>query len=281
MRVLFTGGSSKLGGAVLERLLGSPEISEAWCAVHRSKVLAASPKVRLFPWDTTPAPSVDLLVHFAGLTHSPADGAYWDVNLKGTRRLVDQARAAGCRRMVYISTRCAARGSGAYGESKKAAEDYVLSLSWESLLIVRPAEVYGAASREGVDRFIALARKFHAVPLLFGHPGLRFAPIHARDFTAVCAELILSHRSGVKTVELCGPEALSGAGLALRIARRHRALPIPVWWPALSAAARLAAAVGLPFLASDQLTRTVGPKSAQESSLDPALSGEMTLFPED
>ncbi len=63
----------------------------------------------------------DMVVHFAGVTHASDEQQYWNVNLEGTVRLAEATRANGCRRFVYISTRCATRGSGAYGESKLAA----------------------------------------------------------------------------------------------------------------------------------------------------------------
>ena len=64
----------------------------------------------------------DEVIHFAGVTHASDEQQYWNVNLEGTLRLGEAVRANGCRRFVYISTRCATQGSGAYGESKLAAE---------------------------------------------------------------------------------------------------------------------------------------------------------------
>src|SRR5919106_2078954 len=113
-----------------------------------------------------------MVIHFAGVTHASDEQQYRKVNLEGTVRLAEAARANGCRRFVYISTRCATRGSGAYGESKLAAEQALQKLDWESLLIIRPAEIYGGGSNEGIDRMLATARKWRVVPALFGHRNL-------------------------------------------------------------------------------------------------------------
>lgn len=277
--ILFTGAASKLGARVLDRVLAWSGVETAWCGVHRTAVPVSSPKIRKVRLDLEAVPDlsmidrVDLLIHFAGVTHAHDPRAYDAINRSGTLRLADAARRRGCRRMVYISTRCIGVGSGAYGASKKAAEDGLSALSWDSLLILRPAEVYGAGGNEGIDSFVAMAESRRVVPMLLGHPNIAFEPLHADDFTALCAELILKPAQGTRCYTLSGPESLTGVGLALRIARRRRALPLPVWVPALRAAASAALALGLPspFL-PDQLDRLVGDKSAAprpESALAP------------
>ena len=95
----------------------------------------------------------DLVIHFAGLTHASDEQQYRKINVDGSVRLAEATRANGCRRFVYVSSRCATHGSGAYGESKLAAEQELQKFDWESLLIIRPAEIYGAGGNGG--RFAA------------------------------------------------------------------------------------------------------------------------------
>ncbi len=132
----------------------------------------------------------------------------------------------GCRRFFYASTRCATQGSGAYGESKLAAERELRKVDWESLVIVRPAEIYGLGAQEGIDSLLRLAARFHVVPLLWGCRGVQFAPIHADDFVAIACALLSEQRPGVHFLDVCGPEPLNGIAVAARIARYYRALPI-------------------------------------------------------
>lgn len=242
-----------------------PQLSpaaEVWCAGRREvpggRFLALDLAGRV---DLSPLPSpIDLVVHVAGLTHSSDLSRYDAVNREGTIKLAEAARAKGCRRFVYISTRCVGAGSGAYGESKKAAEDALRALEWERLTIIRPAEVYGADGTEGIDSFARLARRFHVVPMLFGDARISFAPIHVEDFMNLAVAAILSDKKGTEIVEAGGPEAFDGVELALRLARRYGALPLPVFVPALAPLA------GLGLFAPDQLARLVGGKSAGASS---------------
>jgi nucleoside-diphosphate-sugar epimerase len=285
MRVLFTGGSSPLGARVLECLLADETYSEIWCGVHEREVPLHHPKLRMIRLrleDETnlneiPAP-LDLVIHFAGETHARDEQKYWDVNLRGTVRLAESARKLGCRRFVYTSTRCATKGSGAYGESKLAAEIELRKLDWESLIILRPAVIYGGGGREGVDQFIKLSKRFHLVPLLFGHKGLQFAPMHVDDFVAATCQLLAERRNGVHILEMSGPENFSGTELARRIARRYRALPIPLWWPALALMLRALQRIGLGPVTPDQIERLIGPKTASSPSHDPVLDRPMIRF---
>jgi len=152
-------------------------------------------------------------------------------------------------------------------------------MTWDSLLILRPAELYGAGSREGLDKFVWLASRLHVVPLLWGNHNIRFAPVHIDDFVECVVRLIGSDAKGVKTVELCGPERLDGASLALRLAREYIAAPLPVWWPAVTLLLKAFGVLGFHPATPDQVSRLVGPKTASVSS-EECRSAHMVRFPQ-
>lgn len=287
MRVLFTGASSAPGERVLRCLLEHPDYSEIWCGIHSRDLAINHPKLHKFNLDLAsevrldqiPVP-LDLAIHFAAVTHAQDEASYWNINLGGTQRLVEAVRALGCRRFFHVSTRCATKESGAYGESKFAAEAELKKCDWESLIIVRPAEVYGAGAREGVDAFVRLASKLHVVPLLWGHEGIQFAPIHIDDLVDHMCALLMNNVSGVQIVELCGPEKLNGVTLALRLARRYKALPIPVWFAGLDLMLKTFKMLGWSPVTPDQLSRLVGPKTATSSSVEFLATSDGIRFPE-
>ncbi len=263
MRILITGASSPLAVGVLRQLLLNSDW-EFWCGRHRKDVSLADPRVHVIELDLESDLSLsqfDMVIHFAGVTHASDEAQYWKVNRDGTVRLAEAARANGCRRFVYVSTRCATRGSGAYGESKLAAEQELQKFEWESLLIIRPAEIYGSGSNEGIDRMLAIGRKWRIVPALFGHSKLSFAPMHVDDFSKLVAELIQQHEHGVRIENVCGPEDLNGMDLAYRIGKRYRALPLPMWWPAVAVALKALHKIGFAIVKPDQLTRLIGEKT--------------------
>jgi len=263
MRILVTGASSPLAVGVMRQLLLNRDV-EIWAGRHRKDIPLADPRLHVIDLDLESELSLspfDMVIHFAGVTHASDEQQYWKVNLEGTRRLAQAVHEADCRRFVYISTRCATHGSGAYGEAKLAAEQELQSLEWKSLLIIRPAEIYGGGGQEGIDRMLAVARKWHVIPALFGHTNLKFAPVHVDDFTNLATELIQQHQDGIRIETVCGPEDLTGIALASRIAKHHRALPFPLWWPSVAAGLKLLHKLGFPIVKPDQLTRLTGEKT--------------------
>jgi len=275
MRILVTGASSPLAVGVLRRLLLNDYV-EVWCGRHRKDIPIADPRLHVIDLDlesdlseTLSHASFDMVIHFAGVTHASDEKQYWKINLDGTVRLAEATRKNGCRRFVYISTRCATRGSGAYGESKLAAEQELQNFDWTSLLIIRPSEIYASGSSEGIDRMLAVARRWRIVPALFGNSKLLFAPMHVDDFSRVTAELIQQHHDGVRIETICGPEALNGMDLAYRISKSCRALPLPLWWPAVAVGLKALHKLGLAIVKPDQLTRLVSEKTGTAKTTDP------------
>jgi nucleoside-diphosphate-sugar epimerase len=272
MRILVTGASSPLAVGVLRHLLLNSDV-ELWCGRHRKNIPIADPRLHVIHLDLESDLSgslsrehFDLVIHFAGVTHATDEQQYWNVNLEGTVRLANATREGGCRRFVYISTRCATHGSGAYGESKLAAEQALQKIEWESLLIIRPAEIYGGAGSEGIDRMLAVARRWRIAPALFGHSKLLFAPMHVDDFSRLAAQLIQEEHEGVRIENVCGPEDLNGLALAYRISKRYRAVPLPLWWPALAVCLKALHKFGFAIVKPDQLTRLTGEKTGTARS---------------
>lgn len=272
MRILVTGASSPLAVGVVRQLLLNSEL-EFWCGRHRKDIPLSDPRVHVIDLDlesdlrrTLARTPFDIVIHFAGVTHATDEKQYWNINLKGTVRLAEATRENGCRRFVYISTRCATHGSGAYGESKLAAEQELQKLDWNSLLIIRPAEIYGGGGSEGIDRMLAIARRWRIIPALFGHANLRFAPMHVDDFSRLAAELIQQHKDGVRIQTVCGPEDLNGIELASRIGKHYHALPLPLWWPVVAVGLKTLDKLGFAVVKADQLPRLIGKKTGTAAS---------------
>jgi len=272
MRILVTGASSPLAVGVMRQLLLNSDL-ELWCGRHRKDIPITDPRLNVIDLDlefdfsgALSGRQFDMVIHFAGVTHASDEERYWKINVEGTVRLAEATRANGCRSFVYISTRCATPGSGAYGESKLAAEQELLKFEWQNLLIIRPAEVYGGGGNEGIDRMLAVARRWRIIPALFGHSNLRFAPIHVEDFSRIAADLIEQQQEGVRVENVCGPEDLSGIQLAYRIFRRYPGVPFLVWWPALWVSLKSLHRLGIEIIKPDQLPRLIGEKTGTAAS---------------
>jgi nucleoside-diphosphate-sugar epimerase len=281
MRVLVTGASSPLAVGVLRHLLLNSDW-ELWCGRHRKDIPLDDPRLHVIDLDlesevTSLHTPFDMVIHFAGVTHASDEQQYWNVNLEGTMRLAKATRANGCRRFVYISTRCATSSSGAYGESKLAAEQELQKLEWKSLLIIRPAEIYGGGGKEGIDRMLSIARRWRIIPAFLGNSNLLFAPMHIDDFTKLAAELIQQHHDGLRIENVCGPEDLNGIALASRISKHYHALPLPLWWPAVALSIKALNRIGWTIIKPDQLTRLIGEKTGTAASANTPERGRRFL----
>lgn len=198
-RVLLTGATGFVGGALLRRLAEQRE--HVVVATTRSSPpgIPSSPGVvpvggldasAQTDWRDALA-GCDTVVHAAARVHvmDKAAGsdlaAFRAVNLAGTRRLAQQAADSSVRRFVYLSS-IKVNGEGtapgrpyratdrpapvdAYGVSKLEAEQALQEVSLASgmeFVIVRPPLVYGPGVRANFAALVRLVRR--GVPLPFG-----------------------------------------------------------------------------------------------------------------
>jgi nucleoside-diphosphate-sugar epimerase len=167
MKVLLTGASGSVGRFILARLTGDG---------HQVTILGRRP-VDSFPASFQPfdladshpgIPEADALVHCA-LLHAPGrfrggegddPATFRAVNVEGSRRLFEAARAAGCRRCVFLSSRAVygdhrrgeqlhetdiERPDSLYGDVKLAGERALAELSENGFQgsVLRATGVYG------------------------------------------------------------------------------------------------------------------------------------------
>ncbi len=164
--IMITGATGFIGGRVARHAARLPPGRGLRLMVHRKALLPpASPHVETVPGDLADPRSlrgvcadVDVLVHCASQIGGPAEICH-AVNAHGTEALVAEARRAGVRRIVYVST-AAVYGRGPFrGEraedlalapvsatsrSRAAAEQAVLAADG---IVLRPHMVYGAGDR--------------------------------------------------------------------------------------------------------------------------------------
>ncbi len=173
MRVLVTGGAGFIGSHVVDRLLadghavaildnlstGRPELLNPRAAFHRCDLRSA--RLDAVFAEVRPEAVVHVAAQ-AAVSRSVLDPAYdASVNVLGTVRLLEAARRAATRRVVYTSTGGAAygdtdvlptpedhpaRATSPYGVSKVTAERYLecwAGLTGGRPLSLRLANVYG------------------------------------------------------------------------------------------------------------------------------------------
>jgi nucleoside-diphosphate-sugar epimerase len=139
------------------------------------------------------------VIHLAARTHAvdelgDTETLYRDINVDGTRRVLEAAAGAGVRRFVFVSS-VKAMGEGGpeaqnetsapapvtwYGRTKRAAETLVLDGGYVAEpVVLRPALMYGPGVKGNVSRMIDAVRagRFPPVPEV----GNRRSMVHVDD----------------------------------------------------------------------------------------------------
>jgi nucleoside-diphosphate-sugar epimerase len=201
---------------------------------------------------------VGAVVHLAARVHVMRDRAidplatFRRINVEGTRRLAEDAAAAGVGRLLFVSSVKVMgetdlgrpfneddppQPADAYGQSKREAEHAVLDVAARSRLeavVLRPPLVYGPGVK---GNFAALLGACHrGWPLPLGAVDNRRSLLYVGNLTDAIATAVTHPAAAGRTYFVRDGEDLSTAELARRTAtalgRRARLLPVP---PALLA----------------------------------------------
>ncbi len=188
MKFLITGSTGFIGGALVKRLAKEGHTLHL---LVRSTAKAAElnlPGVRIFEGDVTDAASVRRAIrgcthvfHLAAYAKPVADdsGVFYDVNVTGTRNILEAAIVAGIQRVVFTSTAGTFGVTGPeedadeksprpqhfdtlYAQTKKQAEDLCKDYRSRGLdvVIVYPSRVYGPGRMSESNAVTKILRLF-------------------------------------------------------------------------------------------------------------------------
>jgi nucleoside-diphosphate-sugar epimerase len=178
---------------------------------------------------------VAVVVHCAAWVKEGEESAF-AVNVKGTMRLVELARKAGVQTFIFLSSQSARLDAfSAYGRSKYAAEQALLSESGTTIVILRPGLVTGPGGTQGLyGRLCRLVESLPVIPLLGGGRSI-VQPIHVDDLCAAifrCDESKTSFHHAVLRLGDPGGVTLAEFVRAIaqvRLGRPKMTISIPLW----------------------------------------------------
>lgn len=193
---------------------------------------------------------VDVVVHAAARVHVPRETravrqGFWAVNVEGSRRLAEQAAAAGVGRLVALSSltaiQASAPGATLYHKSKRRAEEVLQETAARhglELAILRPPLVYAPDAPGNFRRLVGAVRRGLPLPLAGIHNRRSF--LYLENLLDVL-ELAMTHPNAPGHVFALGDgPALSTPAFARLIGealgRPARLWPCPAWALSLAGA---------------------------------------------
>lgn len=130
----------------------------------------------------------NILVHMAGLTKALNRDIFFDVNVGGTKKVLDAASQENVGHVIHVSSMAAREPLlSHYGASKRASELVLSARNWPfSWTIVRPPAIYGPGDKEILKLLKALKYRLMPAP---GSRRNRFSMIHGHDMATALVAL--------------------------------------------------------------------------------------------
>ena len=263
--LLVTGASSEMGSALIRQLLNN----SGWkirAMVHRSLVNVSGCEIR--PGNlknkgllVRALSGVDTVVHMAALTKSTRESDYFEVNVSGTKNLIDACLESGVKKIIYISSAAASLHGGGYSRSKLEAEQ-LIKKSGMKWLILRPSEVYGQRAGDSINRLIRWIQRYIFVPVI-GTGTCKLSPVFIDDVVSAIAVSIFNKELENETIVLAGPEELTYDDLVDRVAAYFGVKRFKLHLPAglIRLGITVMPKLGMNILVPDQISRLLCDKS--------------------
>jgi NADH dehydrogenase len=138
----------------------------------------------------------DAVVHLVGIIEEnrPKGVTFERIHVRGTRTVVEEAKAAGVQRFVHMSANGArADGASVYQTTKWRAEEIVRGAGFEAHVIFRPSIVFGDPGEGRVEFASRLAdtlvEPFPVLPIL-GDGQYEIQPVHVTAVAAAFAAAV-------------------------------------------------------------------------------------------
>ena len=223
--VAVTGANSAVGKALLAQI-ASRETLRAVAMVRREAALEGlprSPRIasRVVTYEQPERliealTGADCVVHLSGILFESRTSDYRTGNVESTRALVEAARAAAARHIVFVSSLGAnPRSSNGYFRSKGEAERLVADSGIDATIIRTPLLL--GPDTAGGRSLLRTARGTSARVLGGGSHRLR--PLDVDDLCRAILRCCLEPVAGVRTCDLVGPTMLTQRELQQRTAR--------------------------------------------------------------
>jgi len=216
MNILVTGGTGFIASQIVTDLLAAGH-AVTLAVRNKARALDQFPSADViicdFIKDTHPdiwvprLKDIDVVINCVGILHHPKEKIIWAIHYDTPRALFDACVKTSIKKIIQISALGIDHVDVPYAKSKKAAEDYLLTLSVPSV-ILRPSLVYGRGSYGGTSLFRGLC----GLPFIIPVPGKgdqQFQPVLLNDLSKVIVNLVKKPQDQHLRFSAVGPQQIS------------------------------------------------------------------------
>ncbi|KQT13580.1 SDR family oxidoreductase [Ramlibacter sp. Leaf400] len=238
MRILLTGATGLIGGAIAHALLQRGH--EVVCAVRDPSRLQLGPQARALQADLSAMPDadwwrphlegIDAVVNAVGILRESPGQSFDALHHRAPAELFLACATEGVRCVVQISALGAdARASTAYHVSKRAADEVLRALPLRGA-VVQPSLVF---SPEGASSALFLGMATAPLLMLPDGGAMPVQPVHLEDVVDGVVALLDDPPPTVTTLAFVGPQPitlrvyLAGLRQQLGLGREQWMLPMP------------------------------------------------------
>jgi nucleoside-diphosphate-sugar epimerase len=151
---------------------------------------------------------ITTVYHLAAIILSKDDREFGRINVEGTRNCIAEAKAAGVRHFIYISSASVTYPRPTpYSLSKSKAEELVKN-SGLHYTIIRPTLVYGPTGGQEFDNYLGYLKKFPIIPFIGKGRALK-RPVYVDDVISGLVALNDCKKAYGKIFNLSGGQAIN------------------------------------------------------------------------
>jgi uncharacterized protein YbjT (DUF2867 family) len=275
MRILVVGAYGLIGSYVTARLLAGGH-TVVGVGRHIRKARRQWPRVRWLQTDIGRMAAadwrrhldgVDAVVNCAGALQDGPTDRLDAVHLDGVLQLAEACRTAGVRRFVQVSALGVERGKGAFAETKRAADEALMALDLD-WVVIRPGLVLAPGAYGGSALLRGLAALPLAIPAV--HAESRVQTVSVDDLSA-CVVAAIQPGAPAKVLATLSADDAPTLGILLKTLRFWLGLGLA---PVIPLPAFLGAAAGAVADAFAWLGWKSAVRSAALGQLSQGVQGE-------